>query len=168
MMRSILRGAAAGAAGATALNAVTYLDMALRGRPASNTPEQTVELLSEKTGARVPGNAKTRPNRVSGLGALLGLLTGTTVGAGYGAAHALGWRPSVLTGGLAASGAAMAGSSAPMTTLGITDPRKWSFADWASDVVPHLAYGLVTAATYGTGSEPPVRRARTWLRAAGK
>ena len=34
----LLAGIAAGAAGTTALNATTYLDMALRGRPASRTP----------------------------------------------------------------------------------------------------------------------------------
>ena len=42
-MNPILRGAAAGAAGTTALNVVTYLDMAIRGRPASDTPERSVE-----------------------------------------------------------------------------------------------------------------------------
>jgi hypothetical protein len=31
--RGLLAGAVAGAAGTTALNAVTYLDMAIRGRP---------------------------------------------------------------------------------------------------------------------------------------
>ncbi len=41
----VLLGAAAGAAGATALNALTYVDMAVRGRPASSTPETTVERL---------------------------------------------------------------------------------------------------------------------------
>lgn len=40
MTRRFLHGLAAGAAGTTALNAVTYLDMALRGRPASTTPEE--------------------------------------------------------------------------------------------------------------------------------
>jgi len=29
--------------------------------------------------------------------------------------------------------------------LGVTDPRTWSRADWVSDIVPHLAYGAVTA-----------------------
>ena len=37
-----LLGAAAGAAGTTALNFLTYVDMAVRGRPASSTPEKTV------------------------------------------------------------------------------------------------------------------------------
>ncbi|MGI8900330.1 MAG: hypothetical protein ACR2HA_05280 [Nocardioides sp.] len=36
--RSVLAGVAAGAAGTTALNAVTYLDMAIRGRGTSSTP----------------------------------------------------------------------------------------------------------------------------------
>jgi hypothetical protein len=35
-----------------------------------------------------------------------------------------------------------------MAGLGVTNPRSWSTADWVSDVVPHLAYGLVTALTY--------------------
>ena len=34
----LLSGAAAGAAGTTALNVITYLDIALRGRPTSSTP----------------------------------------------------------------------------------------------------------------------------------
>ena len=42
----------------------------------------------------------------------------------------------------------MAGSDGPLMALGVSDPRTWSAADWASDAAPHLAYGLVTAATY--------------------
>jgi len=34
-----------------------------------------------------------------------------------------------------------------MAALGVSDPRSWGATDWASDVVPHLAYGLVTAWT---------------------
>jgi hypothetical protein len=49
-----LLGAATGAAGTTALNAVTYLDMAVRGRPSSSTPEKTMEALSEKTHMAIP------------------------------------------------------------------------------------------------------------------
>ena len=47
MTWGIARGALAGAAGTTALNAATYLDMALRGRPASDSTEQLVEKTSE-------------------------------------------------------------------------------------------------------------------------
>jgi len=79
-MRVIAIGAAAGAAGTTALNAVTYLDIAVRGRPSSDTPEQTVERLSQVAHAPVPGEGETRDNRVAGLGPLAGLVTG--VGSG--------------------------------------------------------------------------------------
>lgn len=150
MLSAITRGAAAGAAGTTALQAATYLDMVLRGRPASTTPEQTIEKLSETAGAPIPGDEEKQQSRKSGLGALLGMVTGTTVGIGYGMLRELGWRPPLLAGGAVAGIAAMLGSGAPMTVLGITDPRTWSASDWLSDVVPHLAYGFVTAATYET------------------
>jgi hypothetical protein len=47
---------------------------------------------------------------------------------------------------VAATVGALLVGNGPMTILGITDPRSWSTTDWASDVVPHLAYGTVTAA----------------------
>src|SRR3954451_10057427 len=75
-----LRGAAAGAAGTTALNAVTYLDMVVRGRGTSSTPEDTVEKLAEKAHREIPGQAETRSNRVQGLGPLMGLVAGVGVG----------------------------------------------------------------------------------------
>jgi len=54
MRRQILAGVLAGAAGTTALNALTYLDMAVRGRPSSGTPEQAVEQAASKVGTDVP------------------------------------------------------------------------------------------------------------------
>src|ERR671933_760091 len=117
-----LRGAAAGAAGTTALNAVTYLDMAVRGRASSSTPEQTVEKLAAAAHVPIPGDEETRQNRVQGLGPLTGLVAGIAAG--------------VL---VAANG--------PMTALRITDPRTWSATDWASDLVPHLVYGAVVKTT---------------------
>ncbi len=33
-----------------------------------------------------------------------------------------------------------------MTLLGVTDPRTWPVSSWVADVVPHVAYGAVTAA----------------------
>lgn len=68
LARSMLAGAAAGAAGTTALNVATYLDMAVRGRPASSSPQDTIEKLSEKAGLPVPGDKEARGNRVAGLG----------------------------------------------------------------------------------------------------
>ena len=147
-MNRILRGAAAGAAGTTALNAVTYLDMALRGRPASDTPEQTVAKIAETIHVRIPGEGATRNNRLSGWGAVSGLAAGVAVGMAYGAWHSVVGRPGPLAGPLLATGGALVVGNGPMTALGLTDPRSWSVPDWLSDVVPHLAYGWVTATTY--------------------
>jgi len=151
MMRQILLGAAAGAAGTTALNAVTYADMTWRARPASETPDQTVEKLSEAADVSVPGEGEDRSNRVSAIGALSGIFTGIGIGAAYGGARALGLRPPVWLGAILATAGALAGSNGPMILLGVSDPRTWSTTDWVSDVVPHVAYGLVTAATYAAG-----------------
>ena len=41
----------------------------------------------------------------------------------------------------------MAGSVARMAATGITDSKTWDAPTWASDVVPHLAYGVVVAWT---------------------
>jgi hypothetical protein len=144
VLRSALRGAAAGAAGTTALNAVTYLDMVVRGRPASGTPAQTVEQLADRAHLTVPGEGEARDHRVEALGALSGLVTGVGMGALLGLARAAGWRPGPVGGSLAAAAVALVGANGPMTALGITDPRTWSRVDWASDLVPHLAYGVVT------------------------
>jgi hypothetical protein len=145
LVRALLAGAAAGAAGTTALNGMTYLDMAVRGRPTSSTPEDSVDRLAEVAGLDIPGDGEARQNRLSGLGALTGLVTGVSVGALAGLLTAKLRVPlpvlSVLVGT-----AAMAGSNAPMTALGVTDPRTWDATSWLADAIPHLAYGGVTAA----------------------
>ena len=146
LLRGFILGGLAGAAGTTALNTVTYLDMVWRARPASSTPETTVEKLSELTGIPVPGNEEQRQNRVAGLGPLTGLAVGVGVGAVLGAARGMGFRSGLLSGTVLAAAAALLGSNGPMTALGISDPRKWSFVDWASDLIPHMVYGAVTAA----------------------
>ncbi len=143
-----LLGAAAGAAGTTALNALTYVDMAARGRPASSTPETTVERLSEVAHVPIPGDEQTRENRVSGLGPLTGQLAGVGIGALLGLARAAGWRPAIGVSTAIATVGAMVGTSGPMTLLGVTDPRTWPATSWVVDVVPHLAYGAVTAAVF--------------------
>ena len=147
MLMSILKGVAAGAAGTTALNATTYLDVTVRARPTSSTPEDTVEKLAEISHIDIPGEGEERDNRVAGLGTLSGITTGVGIGALLGLSRALGWRPPVALGVVAATVLALVGANGPMAALGISDPRTWSPQDWAADVVPHLAYGLVTAAT---------------------
>lgn len=146
VLRALAIGAAAGAAGTTALNAVTYLDMVLQGRPTSETPEQTVERLSEVTNVSVPGEGETRDNRVAGLGPLAGLVTGVGSGVLLALARAAGWRPGPIVEAGVATGLALLGSNGPMTALGVTDPRTWPASAWVSDIVPHVAYGAVTTA----------------------
>jgi hypothetical protein len=137
-------GALAGAAGSTALNAATWVDMAVRARPASSTPEQAAERLAEKAGVEVPGDDDQRQNRLSGLGALLGTGAGVGVGTLLGLARGTGWRPGAVVGTVVAGGLAMAASDGTMTALGLTDPRQWDAKTWATDLVPHLVYGAVT------------------------
>jgi hypothetical protein len=139
----MLRGAAAGAAGTTALNVVTYLDMAVRGRPASSTPQDTVERLAETAHLSVPGRGATRTNRVEGLGALTGLAAGIGVGGLLGLARAAGFR----AGTLLTTATVLVSTNGPMTVLRVTDPRTWSVVDWISDLVPHLAYAAVVTTT---------------------
>jgi hypothetical protein len=142
-----LRGAAAGAAGTCALNAVTYLDMAVRGRGSSSTPEQTVERLAEKAHVPIPGRGETQENRVAGLGTLLGLGAGVGVGVLSGLVRAAGFRSAPPVGIALLTGGAMVIGNAPMTALGVTHPRSWSATDWISDLLPHIAYGITVKTT---------------------
>jgi hypothetical protein len=153
--RGLLAGAAAGAAGTTALNAVTYLDMALRSRPASSTPEDAVEKLSEVARVPVPGDKETSANRVAGLAPLTGLLAGVGTAAMLGALRSADLRPGLAASSVAAVAGAMIASTAPMTALRITDPRTWTAQAWASDVIPHLAYGAFTATVLQHLDSPP-------------
>jgi hypothetical protein len=141
-----LRGAAAGAAGTSALNAVTYLDMAVRGRPASSTPTDTVEKLAEKAHVPIPGEGARRANRLEGIGPLLGLAAGVGTGVVSGLARAAGLRSGPTVGTALVTGGVLVAANGPMAALGITDPRSWSAADWISDLAPHLAYGIVATA----------------------
>jgi hypothetical protein len=136
IFRGLITGAAAGAAGTTALNAATYLDMAGRGRASSRAPDDTVQKLANKTGVSIPGDGETRENRISGLGALTGTVSGVGVGAGLGLLRAFGWRPPVLSAGVLAGLGAMALTDGTMATLGVSDPRKWGATDWARTSSP--------------------------------
>jgi hypothetical protein len=145
LLRGALLGAAAGAAGTTALHATTYLDMVVRARPASTTPEETMQRLSDLAHVPVPGDEAERRNRLAGLGALTGLVAGIAAGGFLGVVRAEGWRPRPSVGVLGATVVALLVGNVPMTVSGVTDPRTWSAGDWAADLVPHAAYGVVTA-----------------------
>ncbi len=156
----VLLGAAAGAAGTTALNAVTYLDMAVRGRPSSSTPEDTVARLSQTLHVAVPGEGDLRQNRLQGLGPLTGIAAGVGTGALLGLARSRGFGRGAVVGTLAATLGALLGSNGPMTVLGVTDPRTWPASSWVADIVPHLAYGAVTAVVLEQFDPPVGRRLR--------
>jgi hypothetical protein len=148
LAKSLCWGAVAGAAGTTALNAVTYLDMAVRARPASSTPQQTVERGATRLGVPLPSDGDRREAVESGLGSLLGSLAGISAGAALGAVRGLTGRPSGRLGTIGTAWVfAMLAGNGPMTLLGVTDPRTWTAVDWAADVVPHLAYGWVAGVT---------------------
>lgn len=161
MRRELLTGLAAGAAGTTALNAVTYLDMVTRARPTSTTPEDTVrrtEELANLSLSQDGPDSEAAQNRRSGLGALLGIAAGLGTGALYGLLRPrLGSAPLAVLGTVAGL-AANVGTTAPMAVLGITDPRTWPASSWVTDLVPHLAYGFATAAAFD--AMQPRRRRR--------
>jgi hypothetical protein len=50
VLGKMLLGTAAGSVGTVALNAATYADMALRGKPASSVPAQVADELAKKVG----------------------------------------------------------------------------------------------------------------------
>lgn len=59
MWRNVLTGIVAGTAGTTALNAVSFMDMAVRARPTSTTPADTVHKTEQLLGL---GSAEDRRN----------------------------------------------------------------------------------------------------------
>src|SRR5690349_17627737 len=127
-MHTLVRGLIAGAAGTSALNVVTYLDMAIRARAASSTPQQAVEKMAGLADVDL-GEGERADNRKEALGSLLGYATGAGAALCYGLAAAR-CRPSWPVGVLALTALAMVGSNAPLAMLGTTDPRSWSATDW--------------------------------------
>ncbi|HKG52015.1 MAG TPA: hypothetical protein VKB14_16385 [Actinomycetales bacterium] len=146
MTRTLTRGLFAGAAGTTVLDALGYLDMAVRGRPASTLPAQTVEAIGERLGVSASVPKDVRESRHAAMGALGGIGAGLAVGVAASAARRWGFRPPRALGAVATAAAAMAATDVPAAALGVTDPRTWTAADWVSDAVPHLGYGLAVDA----------------------
>ena len=153
VLRNVLIGTIAGAAGTVALDIASYADMAIRGRSASNAPAKLVENLAnivhlplspQGTGS----NDLAVQNRESGLGALLGYVNGLGTGALYGMVRSQLDNVPVPLAGILVGLAAMAESDVPLVTLGKSDPKTWGFSGWTADLIPHLIYGLVTVLTY--------------------
>ncbi|HET9980775.1 MAG TPA: hypothetical protein VFQ32_10040 [Ktedonobacterales bacterium] len=164
MVRRTLRGIAAGATGTAALNIATYVDVAVRGRPSSQVPAKVAGALTQSVGMPLEAEAHGQENvshderekaqhRLTGLGALMGYVTGLGIGALYGLARPALRRLPLPLAGLALGAAAMAGSDVPATITKATNPRTWGASGWLSDIIPHAIYGLVTVLTYEAYAE---------------
>lgn len=181
MLREIVFGTLAGAAGTVALNVVTYADMALRGRPASETPARVAEKVAAGVGVDLSGNdpsgqqsqarskqgSETAKQRASGIGALLGYATGLGVGTTCGVLRLGIKRVPVPVAGILLGATAMAASDVPSIKLEVTDPAEWGTSGWLADIVPHLAYGLVTAVVFEmltSTVQPPFGTLRSAMR----
>lgn len=130
------RGLLAGAAGNLVLDAVTYLDMAVRERPASEVPARTVGVGLHRAGVDVTDD------QPEAAGALVGIATGLGVGLATAVVRQAGVRLSPVGGALVTGTLAMAVADGSAGLAGVTDPRTWDATDWAGDVVPHLAFGV--------------------------
>jgi hypothetical protein len=151
MIRGLLLGAIAGAAGNLTLEIVTYGDMLLRGRAASSVPANTVRILADEFGIEAlssEASGELVETRRSAAGALLGYALGIGLGGAYGLVRPGLRRASTPLAGVAVGLAAMTAADASYAVTGSSDPRTWTIADWISDLVPHMVYGLVTVATY--------------------
>lgn len=124
--------------------------MVIRGRPASATPQNTIERVAGLCGICIPGSGESRDHRLEGLGALGGLAIGATLGAVYGLAKGIPvvGKSSAPAAGLGLACGAMVATNGPMAVLGVSDPRNWRKVEWASDIVPHVLYGIVTEYTH--------------------
>jgi hypothetical protein len=136
-----------------ALDATTYLDMLVRGRPPSLMPEASAASLAARLGIDISGDDTASASRRSGLGWLLGHASGLAYGAGFGA---LG--PRLPAGRRTAVGAALglvviAGNNTWLVVSGLTDPREWGIVGWLEELVPHVVFGVGTAAAYDALSE---------------
>lgn len=147
-MSTMIHGAIAGAVGTMALDVTSYADMALRARSSSPLPAEVVKRISQRAGLPIEND-----NRASALGAISGYMVGVGVGALYGAIRPRVRRAPLMLAAVGLAAAAMAASDVPATRLGATDPRTWGVGGWVSDLIPHFAYGLVTAAVFDAVSD---------------
>ena len=143
LVRNLLYGAASGAAGTAALNALTYVDIAVRDREPSDLPARMAGVLAKKAGIDLQSK-----NRREAFGALLGYADGFFAGALLGLVRpaSRGVSPAAVAIGLTAL--TMLLSEGTATRFGQTNPAQWSAADWASDIAFRMVYGLVACAVF--------------------
>jgi uncharacterized membrane protein len=157
MTGTFSRGLIAGAAGTAALHAATYLDMALRGRPASTVPQQLVDAVADAAGTRVPGRGAPREARRRGLGELAGIVNGVGLGVVSSTVRSAGVRMPFPVGAVAKGAAAMAATDVPVAALGVSDLSRRTREDWVADALPHLAYGATVQAVVSALPTPKER-----------
>jgi hypothetical protein len=156
----VVAGIVAGAVGTLALDAVSYGDMALRGRPPSAVPADTLGVMLRRRGIAAASDDDERArHRVSALAALGGYAVGVSIGALYAWAAPVMRRVPFAVRAVTAGTAAMAAGNAGPIMAGTTDPGEWGVAGWISDVVPHLAYGVAAAAAFDAVTRPTSRDA---------
>jgi uncharacterized membrane protein len=149
MTSTLTRGLAAGAVGTALLDAATYADLLVTGRPASDAPGRTVRALAAARGLELPDDG----SRLAAYGQLGGLAAGLAVGVAASLARRAGVEVGAPLGIAATAAAAMAATDLPMARAGVSDPRTWSAQDWVRDALPHLAFG---AGVHYTVSRMPV------------
>ena len=148
-----MRGALAGAAGSAMLDATTYADIAIRGRPPSELPEKMVRVLAKNLGlaALAAPDAKVSPglkNRRIGLGALLGYADGLGAGLAFGVVRPYLRGVPWFVSGIALAVATGLVSEGTATLLKQTNPKKWGAAGWLSDFIPRCIYGWTTCIAF--------------------
>ena len=153
MLRDVLKGLLAGAAGTVALNIATYADMALRGRSSSNGPSKMMSIIASMvhlplSSQEVGAEDQTAQNRESGLGALLGYINGLGTGVVYSLLRPQRDEVPLPLASTLVGLAAMAASDVPLVMLKVSDPKTWGVSGWLSDLIPHLIYGFVTVGAY--------------------
>ncbi len=148
----VIGGLVAGAAGTCAINAATYADIAMRGRPPSSVPEKTIEHYAQQAGVGFGSDPKAAENRKGGVASLAGFATGVGGGLAFALVRRVtGFVPATLA-GIALGAGVMAFTDTSSARAGATDPSTWSPSDWLADLVPHLIYGVVTASTFDSWS----------------
>ena len=172
MLRRATLGAIAGATGNLTLELVTYGDMLLRARASSGVPAKMAGIVAAAAGIESLATTTTGEeagNRRSAAGALLGYALGVGLGAAYGLVRSSAGGPALLPlAGLGVGLAAMTAADGAYALSGASDPREWSTADWVSDLIPHLVYGMVTVAAYEVVSRQSSVERETARRRDGK
>ncbi|GAB2476200.1 hypothetical protein [Jatrophihabitans fulvus] len=142
----IVTGMLAGAAGATAKNAVSYLDQAVtQDAPPSSPQSSAVGGTAGAVTDAAPGqqSSAVTGNRAAALGNLGGLGIGLGVGAVAGALRGDHATPNPVVAASAVGVAAMAVGNGLAAATGQSSAR--SGGNLARDLVAHLAYGAVTS-----------------------